>query len=316
MELAVTQRIQQKLQSRKITELTNLALYAISGGKKLRPGLSVLIYRTLYGNPADERHVLDIAAMAELLHSSSLLIDDVVDSDKVRRGRASPHILFGAASSMVGAGGMFVLAFRIGMDRSRVITEVALRISEDLILGNEMDLSKIEFDYEQYYKMIELKTVTLFTGATQLGAIMASAMLPLKETCRQFGHHVGMAYQIMDDLVDLYNSRASGFPIGCLLEAKAFLPLIHLYETDTETRPLLERYREGTQLNGDEWEALYKALDEAGSVKYSEDIVEEHIKMAEELARTLPESALKRLVVAVPRYTQAAIRRDIADPTP
>jgi len=308
----VTLRLQQILQSRQVSNLTDMALYAVGSGKKLRPGLSILVYRSLFGNPTEEKHILDIASMAELLHASSLIIDNVVDSDKVRRGKTSAHILYGGAMSMVGAGSLFVLALKIGLSRSNEISGIALQMAEDLINGNEMDVVKIDFNHEQYYKMIELKTVSLFVGATRLGAIMANAMPPIKETCRLFGYHVGMAFQIMDDLVDLYNSKASGMPTGCLLEAKPFLPLIHLYETNPEVRPLLERYRGGTQLSADEWEALYRSLDEAGSVKYTEDIIEEHIKKAEDLIRTLPDNHYRKLMLVLPRYTQAAIRRDIA----
>lgn len=207
-----------------------------AGGKRLRPALLLMVCGAL-GYKGAHRHTL--AAVVELIHTATLLHDDVVDASTLRRGRATANETFGNPASvlvgdflhtrsfqmMVETGSMKVM--QILSDATNVIAE-----GEVLQLMNMHDASLSEADY---LRVIRSKTAKLFEASARLGAVLADAPTTVEEACATYGQALGTAFQIIDDVLDYDGNAAEmGKNLGDdLREGKATLPLIAAMERGT-----------------------------------------------------------------------------------
>lgn len=207
-----------------------------AGGKRLRPALLLMVCGAL-GYKGAHRHTL--AAVVELIHTATLLHDDVVDASTLRRGRATANETFGNPASvlvgdflhtrsfqmMVETGSMKVM--QILSDATNIIAE-----GEVLQLMNMHDASLSEADY---LKVIRSKTAKLFEASARLGAVLADAPTIVEEACATYGQALGTAFQIIDDVLDYDGNAAEmGKNLGDdLREGKATLPLIAAMERGT-----------------------------------------------------------------------------------
>ncbi len=301
-------RMQKLIASKKMGDMTDLLTLAVEGGKKLRPGISILVYRALGGGFADEKDIIDIASIAEFLHSSSLIVDDMLDDDATRRGKPSAHEVFGHAASLVGAGAMMVLTFKIGIERSTSVGREAAQMCVDLMSGNQMDVAGIGFDHQQYKEMISLKTASLFKGSCVLGAIMGGAIYSNRDALGEFGFNVGMAYQIYDDLCDVVETE-KGIVTGFLSERKVSLPLIFLNDL-MPGAPILLKYRDTKQeFTEDDYKELMVLLKANHCI---ENTLLEAIQYTEKAKGCWSRSNLvsekwAKLLHQIPEYTRDAI---------
>lgn len=207
-----------------------------AGGKRLRPALLLMVCGAL-GYKGAHRHTL--AAVVELIHTATLLHDDVVDASTLRRGRATANETFGNPASvlvgdflhtrsfqmMVETGSMKVM--QILSDATNIIAE-----GEVLQLMNMHDASLSEADY---LRVIRSKTAKLFEASARLGAVLADAPTTVEEACATYGQALGTAFQIIDDVLDYDGNAAEmGKNLGDdLREGKATLPLIAAMERGT-----------------------------------------------------------------------------------
>ena len=215
-----------------------------SGGKRLRPLLVVLSAKAL--SQRVER-CNDVAAVVELIHTATLLHDDVVDGSQLRRGRATANALFGNGTSVLVGDFLYSRAIQIAVrlgsmpimkimaDTTNVITE-----GEVLQLFNCNDPDTTE---ERYLRVIRAKTAKLFEAAARAGAVIAGADSAAEEAMARFGHHLGTAYQLVDDVLDYQGSAAEiGKNVGDdLAEGKPTLPLIHAMRQGNPTQVALLR---------------------------------------------------------------------------
>ena len=215
-----------------------------SGGKRLRPLLTLLAARAA-GYRGDDQHV-HLAAIVEFIHTATLLHDDVVDDSKLRRGELTANALFGNEASvlvgdflysrafqmMVEAGSMPVMA--IMADTTNAIAE-----GEVLQLFNCHDPDTTE---ERYMQVVHAKTARLFSAAARIGALCSEQGAAHADAMAAYGLHIGVAYQLVDDLLDYRGSPDEiGKNVGDdLAEGKPTLPLIHaIREGDAPERELL-----------------------------------------------------------------------------
>jgi len=268
----ITARIREKVASRELSGYLDVATYAVTGGKKIRPGISVLTFRALGGTFADEDQVFDIACSAELLHQGSLILDDVVDQALARRGQPTVAQQYGSAFGVVAAGGLATLALTMacGVSRGQMAGRLVAEIADDLMTGNAMDVLGIGFDNAQYEKLLALKTASLFRAAAQWGAIMAYSTPDVQGACNRFGVETGLAYQVTDDVTDFLTTKVTGQRDGTLAERRIALPLIHLWENDADSRPLLEKFADKRQeFSDDDLLMLFLGLERARSIEYA-----------------------------------------------
>ena len=201
-----------------------------SGGKRLRPLLVVLSAKAL-GDAGEG--CTDLAAVVELIHTATLLHDDVVDESERRRGQATANALFGNDASVLVGDFLYSRAFQMlvhigSMPIMEIMADTTNVIAEGEVLQifncNDPDTSE-----ERYLRIVRAKSAKLFEAAARIGALVARADSAAEQAMAHFGHHIGTAYQLVDDMLDY---RGSALEIGKnvgddLAEGKPTLPLIH-----------------------------------------------------------------------------------------
>lgn len=215
-----------------------LARYLIeAGGKRIRPMLTVGAAR-IFGSTSD--HQINYAAAVEFMHTATLLHDDVVDGSEQRRGRAAPRVVWGnPASVLVGdylLGQAFIMMVETGdIDALGVLSRAAATIAE----GEVFQLAKsgdLNASRDDYFAVIEAKTAALFAAATEVGAIAGGADAAGRQALRAYGHALGVAFQLVDDVLDYGGATGQmGKRTGDdLREGKMTLPVVLALEAASE----------------------------------------------------------------------------------
>jgi len=207
-----------------------------SGGKRLRPMLTIAAAK-LCGYPGDG-HVT-LAASVEFMHTATLLHDDVVDESEMRRGKQAARLLWGNEASVLVGDYLLGQAFKMMVDVGslgalRVLSNAAAVIAE----GEVMQLSaakNLQTTQDIYYAVINAKTAALFAAAAEVGAVIAERPEDEIQALREFGRHLGLAFQLMDDVLDYSGERARlGKNVGDdFSEGKLTLPVILAYAEGT-----------------------------------------------------------------------------------
>lgn len=219
--------------------ISQIGQYIISaGGKRLRPILTILAGKAL---GYEDDPLFSLAAMVEFIHTSTLLHDDVVDESDLRRGRKTANNMFGNAAAVLVGDFLYTRAFQLMVATGKlrileVMAEATNIIAEGEVL-QLMNIGNIEVTEAEYLHVIEYKTAKLFQAAAQVGAIMAQATEQQELALKNYGTHVGTAFQIIDDVLDYAGDVASiGKNVGDdLAEGKPTLPLIYLLNQGSDS---------------------------------------------------------------------------------
>ncbi len=230
--------IRQSLHS-DVALVNQIAHYIInSGGKRMRPMLALLAAGVLGPIKSQHHH---IAAIVEFIHTATLLHDDVVDESSKRRGQNTANALFGNAASILVGDFVYSRAFQmmVNIQNMRVM-EVLSNTTNTIAEGEVLQLMNIrnaKVSDEAYMQVIDYKTAKLFEAATQLGAIISNATPAEESALKQYGKHIGVAFQLIDDLLDLDGDPdAIGKNLGDdIQEGKPTLPLIIAMRSGTST---------------------------------------------------------------------------------
>jgi geranylgeranyl pyrophosphate synthase len=216
------------------------------GGKRLRPAIALLAGR--FGDYRPELHV-PLAASIELLHTATLVHDDVIDASPARRGRDTANAIFNNAAAVMLGDYMFAHSAELiaRTDDTNVVRLFARTIMA--IAGGELhqDLSAYEYgqDTLQYFGRIEGKTASLFATSAEGGAMVARCSADEREALRMYGLNVGMAFQVVDDILDFAGDEAEmGKPIGSdLMQGTLTLPSLLLMERYPRDNPVKKAFR-------------------------------------------------------------------------
>lgn len=213
----------------------------LAGGKRLRAGLILLLGRLL-GAPAAS--LRNLAAAVEMLHAATLVHDDVIDGSDLRRGSPTLHTLLPAHVAILAGDYLFArsVALVAGLESPRILSSLA----EGLRRTSAGEIEEALRDgfagrtRDQYYRSIEAKTAALFAASTAMAAMVAGADDNIVENCGRFGHELGMAFQIVDDVLDLRGGPDTlGKPAGSdLRQGLATLPVLLFLERGIDTGPL------------------------------------------------------------------------------
>jgi geranylgeranyl pyrophosphate synthase len=186
-----------------------------SGGKRIRPSLTMLIGKMLGG---DRNRLITLAAAIELLHTATLVHDDLIDGSILRRGIPTINAQWSPAATVLTGDFLFARAAKLAADTNSIAVMSLFAKTLTIIVDGEVTqlfASRCLVDQDQYYKRIYSKTASLFETSTQAAAIIADADPEIVEAMRAYGYQIGMAFQIIDDILD-YTSDPStlGKPIG------------------------------------------------------------------------------------------------------
>jgi octaprenyl-diphosphate synthase len=214
------------------------------GGKRLRPILVLLSGRML-GDPNPT--LIRMAAVVEMIHTATLVHDDVIDLAKTRRGRPSINVVWGNHTSVLAGDWLYMQAFQVAVrERSFPVLDLLINLTQMMVEGELLQLErigKIAVTEADYMELIDRKTASLFAACARLGAISAGAGEAIEMQLGDYAWNLGIAFQLVDDILD-FTSREKilGKPVGNdLREGKVTLPLIYALETaDPEERKLVE----------------------------------------------------------------------------
>lgn len=300
---AVNRLIRERLAS-DVVLINQISEHIIAaGGKRLRPMLVLLAARALGYSGNDH---LQMAAIIEFIHTSTLLHDDVVDESDLRRGRKTANALWGNAASVLVGDFLYSRSFQLMVELDRMpVMRILANTTNAIAEGEVLQLLHVhnpDTDEAAYLRVIERKTAVLFAAATRLGALLAGATEAQQAAMERFGLALGYAFQIADDVLD-YTADAStlGKNLGDdLAEGKATLPLIHaLTRVDADTRARMAAAIE--QGDTGALPEIVDAIRASGSLEYSQRIARTYADEAIAALDSLPESpqlaALRGLAV-------------------
>ena len=216
-----------------IGEITNHLV--MSGGKRLRPILVILASKLCGYNNGDNLHC-NLAAAVELIHTATLLHDDVVDGSDVRRGKKTANAIWDNKASILVGDYLFSVAFQLMVGSGSLeVLDILSKASAIMADGEVMQLmnsNDIEISQDKYLEIIACKTAILFSAATRVGAIITDSGDKKQKALADFGNNLGIAFQIMDDILD-YNSVLDQFGKqngNDFYEGKVTLPIILAYK--------------------------------------------------------------------------------------
>ena len=295
----VEQRLATLLQSRE-PRLSEIATYLIgAGGKRVRPAVTLLVFRACGGRVV--RDAVDVAVALELIHSASLLHDDIIDENRVRRGCDSPRAKFGVAETLVTGDFLFSRAFQIcGRFDAQLIdwaADACIALTEgEFMQGRFRRNPAVTLD--DYLEIIARKTASLFEVGARTAASLAGAEPGLVEAMARCGRHVGITFQMIDDLLDVTAAEAElGKPVGLdVREGNPSLPLVlAITSGDDDTRHLFAR----PELSEGEVSAVLGRLRRSGVIARGYALAAEHAGIAREALLALPDSPYRQHLLAM-----------------
>lgn len=272
-----------------------------AGGKRLRPAFVTLAARAT-GSPFEPERAIRLGACLELIHMATLIHDDVIDRTDRRRGRETAAALFGNTAAILSGDAMLAKAMVILADDGDL--EIIRMVSRSVVEMAEGEAREVEcrgrFDLaeEEHLEVLRMKTAAFIECCCRVGATLAGADAAIRQALAEYGHHVGMAFQIVDDVLDFRGDpertgkpRATDFKEGC-----ATLPLIRLRE---ELGPEEANRIQGWFGNGvDEGDlaALVDLMDARGAFAEAEARARRHVESAHLALQSLPDGPDRRLL--------------------
>jgi geranylgeranyl diphosphate synthase, type I len=257
-----------------------------STGKRIRP---LLVLLTCAACGVDWRRALPAAASIELIHNFSLAHDDIQDGSELRRGRLTVWKKWGMAQAINVGDALFILAHQILLEtRDSYPSEIVLQIGGiinnaclALSSGQFLDISyetSVDLSMEDYWCMVTGKTATLLSACTQIGAILGGAVELDQENYRNFGHYLGLAFQVQDDYLGIWgNSALTGKSTASdLVAGKKTLPVLYGL---TNKGPFARRWAEGS-INSTEAAILSTQLAGEGAKLHTQEVVDHMTDLA------------------------------------
>jgi octaprenyl-diphosphate synthase len=225
----VEERLLETLRSRE-ERLTEIGLHLIgAGGKRIRPMVAMLVYRACGGR--DLRDITDVAVALELIHSATLLHDDIIDGGETRRGRVSAYAKFGAADTLVTGDFLFSKAFELcGRFQETIVrwaAEACIALTEGEVMQGRLRRNP-SVTLADYREIIRRKTACLFQQGARVASYLAGADRSTIDALARCGNAIGMAFQVSDDLLDVEGDAGrTGKPVGIdLRDGNPSLPIV------------------------------------------------------------------------------------------
>lgn len=305
---ALNQKVVSELHSQ-VPLIESIGHYIIdAGGKRMRPTLVLLCARALQyvGN----RHI-DLATVIEFLHTATLLHDDVVDMSEMRRGRPTANVKWDNPSSVLVGDFIYSRAFELlvsigSMPIMDVMATTTNRISEGEVL-QLIHKKNPETTEEAYMQVIRNKTAILFAAACSTAAILSGASAAIQQQLHTFGLEVGMAFQLIDDVLDYEGNAAElGKNVGDdLAEGKPTMPLIYVLQNGTPGERKL--IAEAVQSGGlDKLQDIIQIVKQSGALAHTRKLAQNRIQTALQNLTGLPDSPYRTGLTLV---ADAAVNR-------
>ena len=278
-----------------------------AGGKRLRP-LLVLLSANLLDYPSRGNQHLALAAIIEFIHTATLLHDDVVDISSMRRGRLTANAKWGNAPSVLVGDFLYSRAFQMmvsigSMEIMQILSNTTNTISEGEVqqLVNARDPS---VDEANYLNVIYKKTAALFEAACETAAVLAAAEPRQRQALKQYGYHLGLAFQLVDDALDYQGDpQALGKNVGDdLAEGKPTLPLIYAMAAGNATQATIvaDAIREGA---ADQLEAVVAIVRDTGALEYTMSLAHTQAELATQQLAQLHDNRYRQALQTLAKFS-------------
>jgi octaprenyl-diphosphate synthase len=274
-----------------------------SGGKRLRPIL-VLLSARLVGEINDA--AVRMAAVVEMIHTATLVHDDVIDTARTRRGRPSTNAIWGNHTCVLSGDWLYMQAFQIALrERNFHVLDLLISLTQMMVEGELFQLErlrKIDITEADYMELVDRKTASLFSACARLGALTTGADEATETRLGEFAWNLGMAFQLVDDVLD-FTSRESvlGKPVGNdLREGKVTLPLIYaLADAPQSDKQLVETVLAEENYESVPFSQILRVIDERNGVARARERATSFIDKANAIIAEFPDSPYRRALAAV-----------------
>lgn len=303
----ITKTIEEELAIITPQNLAEASVYLTrAGGKMLRPALTLIVCEAVGGS---RENALKSAAAIELIHTFSLIHDDIMDQDDMRRGMPSVHKVWGDDVAILAGDTLFSKAFEIiigtegtSSDQNNktlaTVADACVKICE----GQASDMGfedRFDVTEDEYMEMIFKKTGALIAAATKAGAIMGGASDDVIDAMYEYGRLIGLAFQIQDDYLDIAaDEETLGKPIGSDI-GKGKMTIIAIKGlAGAEDERLLEILKASENSQSEIDEAI-EILTDCGAIEYARNLAQESVDQAKEVLEILPDSSFKQVLVDI-----------------
>ena len=288
-----------------VSEITGYLLGG--GGKRLRPALLLLSAR--YAGQGSRNGAIRLAAVVELLHSATLIHDDVIDSAATRRGRPSANSRWGNHQSVLAGDWLYMQSFQIALqERNFRILDVLIDLTQKMVEGELIQLEKIgriDVTEEDALRLATYKTACLFSGCARLGAVLGGFEGAEEEALAEYGKYSGLAFQLVDDLLDFTASAQQlGKPVlSDLKEGKVTLPLIYAMENGhREARKLVSLVLQEKEFDSVQPETIVALVHESGALERARKLAHDYAHRAKACLNGHGNSEYAKALLTLPDF--------------
>ncbi len=289
-----------------VAAITEIGEYLrAGGGKRIRPALLLLSAKLLgyQGNGA-----VKLASVVEIIHTATLVHDDIIDEAQLRRGRPAANTQWGNSMCVLAGDWLYMQAFKIAVqERNFRILDVLVELTQQLVEGELLQMEKLGklISLQEHLDLIYRKTACLFSVCMRVGGILGGASATQEERLAQYGRDLGIAFQIVDDVLDLTASESVlGKPVASdLREGKVTMAVIHALERCTVAeRQQIETILHDRAFNGVTHADILAILNRYGSLEYATKEAGRYADSARTAICIFPDSEFKRALLYAPEF--------------
>jgi octaprenyl-diphosphate synthase len=278
------------------------------GGKRIRPALLLLSAKLLNykGNGA-----VKLASVVEIIHTATLVHDDIIDEAQIRRGRPAANTQWGNSKCVLAGDWLYMQAFKVAVqERNFRILDVLIELTQQMVEGELLQMEKLgkAISLQEHLDLIYRKTACLFSVCMRAGGILGGASADQEQRLGQYGRDLGLAFQIVDDVLDLTASESVlGKPVASdLREGKATMAIIHALERcSLAERHQIETVMVERAFNGSTHSDILAILNRYGSLEYASQEAARYAESARNAICMFPDSEIKRALLWAPDFVVA-----------
>jgi octaprenyl-diphosphate synthase len=278
------------------------------GGKRIRPAL-LLLSAKLFGYKGTG--AVRLGAVVEIIHTATLVHDDIIDEAQTRRGRPAANTRWGNSKCVLAGDWLYMQSFKIAVqERNFRVLDTLIELTQQMVEGELLQMEKLGklISLNEHFDLIFRKTACLFSVCMRLGAILGGATPEQEEAAGSYGRNLGMAFQIVDDVLDLTASEnVLGKPVASdLREGKVTMAVIHALERCTpEERERIATVLHDRAFNGVTHADILAVLNRYGSLDAANARAAEYAQAARSAICTFPDSEIKRALLWAPDFVVA-----------
>ncbi len=278
------------------------------GGKRIRPALLLLSSKLLNYRG---RGAIRLGAVVEIIHTATLVHDDIIDEAQTRRGRPAANTQWGNSKCVLAGDWLYMQAFKIAVqERNFRILDTLIELTQQMVEGELLQMEKLGklISLDEHFDLIFRKTACLFSVCMRMGGILGGATGEQEENLAQYGRDLGMAFQIVDDVLDLTASESVlGKPVGSdLREGKVTMAVIHALERCTpRERKLIETVVRERAFDGVTHAEILEILNRYGSLEAANAHAMQYAALARNAICSFPDSEIKRALLWAPEFVVA-----------